>query len=264
MSPYRYTQTIDRLPNTTDCRICHLGANGSIGTLVESNYWGTPMNVTSTKPIIATHTNATAAASDCWNCHVIGGAQPIDFHDVNITGGGGPDCISCHDVGRSGATRWVNVSAINGSLNSNASIHYAINNATTGTGGSTNNPDNQICWGCHQTNGTEPRGMGDRFTTPYQCYECHNGTAAYSNVSSAPAVYEHFVNGSELKAASGAANNTSSCLFCHNMSEMQVSFSEGADTNNTTISLASHYGKSRTDLRTWNGGVNCSYCHQDP
>ncbi|MCL7413894.1 MAG: cytochrome c3 family protein, partial [ANME-2 cluster archaeon] len=146
MSPYRWTQTIDHMPNTTDCRICHLGANSSVGTLVESTYWGTPMNVTSTKPSIATHTNATAAIDDCWTCHVVGGAQPIDFHDVNITAGGGPDCISCHNVGSTSATRLVNVSAINGSLNSNTSIHRAVNNATTGTGGSTGNPDNQICW----------------------------------------------------------------------------------------------------------------------
>ncbi|MCL7414368.1 MAG: hypothetical protein M8353_12285, partial [ANME-2 cluster archaeon] len=34
-----------------------------------------------------------------------------------------------------------------------------------------------------------------------------------------------------------------------------------APTNDTY--LISHYGKKRTDLRTWSGGVNCSYCHQD-
>ncbi|MCL7414246.1 MAG: hypothetical protein M8353_11665, partial [ANME-2 cluster archaeon] len=86
MSPYRWTTTIDRLPNTTDCRICHLGANSTVGIFVDNASWGYPMNVTSTKPTIVTHTNATAQASDCWSCHVIGGVQPFDFHDVNITG----------------------------------------------------------------------------------------------------------------------------------------------------------------------------------
>ncbi|MCL7414409.1 MAG: hypothetical protein M8353_12505, partial [ANME-2 cluster archaeon] len=70
---------------------------------------------------------------------------------------------------------------------------------TTGTGGSTNNPDNQICWACHQSDGTEPTGMGDIFENPYKCYDCHNGTAVYNNVSNAPGVYQHFVNGSALK-----------------------------------------------------------------
>ncbi|MCL7414405.1 MAG: hypothetical protein M8353_12485, partial [ANME-2 cluster archaeon] len=117
MSPYRWTTTIDRLPNTTDCRICHLGASASVGIFVDNGSWGYPMNVTLTRPTIMTHNNSSALASDCWSCHVIGGAQPIDFHDINITGGGGPDCISCHDVDKSGATRWVNVSALNGSIN---------------------------------------------------------------------------------------------------------------------------------------------------
>ncbi|MCL7412825.1 MAG: fibronectin type III domain-containing protein [ANME-2 cluster archaeon] len=271
MSPYRYTQTIDHMPNTSDCRICHLGANASIGTLVESVYWGNPMNVTSTAPTIPAHINVDARIDDCWACHVFGGFQPVDFHDVNITGGGGPDCIRCHDVGRSGATRWVNVSALNGSLNSNASIHYAINNATTGTGGSTGNPDNQICWACHHSDGSEPSGMGDIFKQPYQCYDCHNGTAAYSNVSNAPGVYQHFVNATNLTAGNITSNttNSSSCLVCHTIPEMKVSYSEGADIFSTNYSLPSHYGRTRTDLRTWTADglgvetVDCKYCHNN-
>ena len=272
MKPYRWTQTIDNLPNTTDCRICHLGAaNATVAPFVRSAYWGYPMNVTSTAQTILTHKNSSALASDCWSCHVVGGVQPIDFHDVNITSGGGPDCISCHDVDRSGATRWVNVSAINGSLNSNSSIHYAINNATIGTGGSTGNPDNQICWACHQSDGSEPSGMGDIFETPYKCYDCHNGTAPYSNVSSALGVYQHFVNATNLIAGNVTANttNSSSCLVCHNLTEMKVDYTEGLDNYSTNYSIPSHYGKDRSDLRTWNSEalgvqtVDCKYCHNN-
>ncbi|MDW7728299.1 MAG: hypothetical protein SCH70_14570, partial [Candidatus Methanoperedens sp.] len=36
----------------------------------------------------------------------------------------------------------------------------------------------------------------------------------------------------------------------------------GADAPTNDTYLISHYGKKRTDLRTWSGGVNCSYCHQ--
>ncbi|MCL7412594.1 MAG: hypothetical protein M8353_03130 [ANME-2 cluster archaeon] len=263
MRPYRWTQTIDHLPNTSDCRTCHLGASPA-GTFVENASWGYPMNVSSTRPTIGIHLNSSAQASDCWNCHVASSGQPKDFHDVNITSGGGPDCISCHDVNKPYATRYVDVGALNGSKNSNLAIHRQLNSNMSLTAiTTTGNPNNSICWGCHDSTGYVTSGMGDRFENPYTCYDCHGGTPPYANVSEAPTVYVHFVNGS-LKAASNASDNTSSCLYCHNASEMQVSFNEGTDSFNSTISLASHYGKQRTDLRTWDGGVNCSYCHQEP
>ncbi|MCL7414410.1 MAG: hypothetical protein M8353_12510, partial [ANME-2 cluster archaeon] len=53
-------------------------------------------------------------------------------------------------------------------------------------------------------------------------------------------------------------------LVCHNLTEMKVVYTEGTDNYTTNYSIPSHYGKTRTDLRTWSGGVNCSYCHQDP
>ncbi|MCL7414211.1 MAG: hypothetical protein M8353_11480, partial [ANME-2 cluster archaeon] len=132
MRPYKWTQTIDRLPNTSDCRICHLGINSTSGILADSPYWGNPMNSSSTKPNVNAHINASAKASDCWGCHVNGGGQPVDFHDANVTAGGGPDCISCHDVNLALATSLVDVSAIN----SSSAIHNGIN---PGTGGSTGN-----------------------------------------------------------------------------------------------------------------------------
>ena|GEM_PF-1867748 len=273
MSAYRWTMTIDRLPNTSDCRLCHLGINETVGELVNSIYWGNPRNVSATAPDSAdAHEDPLASASDCWDCHVAGADKIfIDFHDVNITAGGGPDCISCHDVGSTSATKLVNVAAMNGSLNSGAAIHRAINNATEGgAGGSTGNADNQICWACHQTDGIEPSGMGDKYKNPYKCYECHDGDI-YTNVSNAPKVSEHFLGGENLTAANvtGITTNSTSCLVCHNLSEMKVDYNEGIDTYSTNFSIPSHYGRNRSDLRTWTAGdgstetVNCTYCHSN-
>jgi len=68
----------------------------------------------------------------------------------------------------------------------------------------------------------------------------------------------------ECNAASSASDNSSSCVVCHNLSELKVSYIED-DSYNNNYSLSSHYARNRTDLRTWNANqsVNCSYCHQD-
>ncbi|MBU3967273.1 MAG: hypothetical protein KKG76_07875, partial [Euryarchaeota archaeon] len=105
--------------------------------------------------------------------------------------------------------------------------------------------------------------MGSRFAEPYQCFECHNETKPYTNVSNALSVGEHFKNGSQIKAASTALNDSSSCLVCHDLAEMKVPYTED-DIYNSSYSLPSHYGKIRIDLRTMDGrATNCSYCHQN-
>ncbi|MDI6903848.1 MAG: hypothetical protein QMC77_08975, partial [Methanocellales archaeon] len=104
----------------------------------------------------------------------------------------------------------------------------------------------------------------DKVNNPYTCWECHNDTSKpYANVSNALNVTEHFKSGYDIRAVTGAANNTSSCLSCHNKTEMMMAYTE-PDTHNTTLSLVSHYGKKRSELRTYPGGsTNCSYCHQN-
>ncbi|TFH47157.1 MAG: hypothetical protein E4G94_00785, partial [ANME-2 cluster archaeon] len=81
-------------------------------------------------------------------------------------------------------------------------------------------------------------------------------------------VAQHFAQGTQLKAGN-TTDNLTSCMNCHNLSEMRLSAvlpAEANDTNN--YSLVSHYGKKRSigvapdNLRTVSGGVNCTYCHQ--
>jgi hypothetical protein len=200
----------------------------------------------------------------CQACHAINGssyaATSLNYSHSLDPGTTGPDCISCHDTGKM-AQKLINNSAMNGT----DTVHRNLNSNATNS--SWVSAENKKCWGCHDSTGTQPSNdsMGDRYTNPYKCYDCHNSTSKpYPNVSNAPNVSEHFKGGDQIRAASSASDNSVSCLVCHNLSELKVSYTED-DTYNTNESLASHYGRNRTDLRSWNGSqaVNCSYCHQN-
>ncbi|MCL7414026.1 MAG: hypothetical protein M8353_10515, partial [ANME-2 cluster archaeon] len=185
-------------------------------------------------------------ADQCLSCHG-------DPHEV--TGGGGPNCIACHDIGDS-AIHLVDVSVIV------SGIHGNLNNIT--------GDPNEACWGCHQTNGNEPSGMGDRYNTPYICTDCHLESSVDAGIYGAPIVAEHFKNGQDILVAAGASNNISSCLRCHqNISDMIL---PNLDAENGTFDTDGngifggptnpyHYGRNRTDIISINE-TNCSYCHQ--
>ncbi len=189
--------------------------------------------------------------AQCTACH---GSDP---HNITIVAG--PNCIDCHDIGKV-ASHQINSSA----MNSSDAIHVGLNrNATNSANVSA---ENKKCWGCHDSNGSQPSGvsMGDRFTNPYKCYDCHNATGKpYDNVSSAPNVSQHFLNGTDIKAALNASDNSSSCIVCHNLTEMKVNYT--GDNYGTDFSLPSHYGRSRAlDPQVRQGNAtDCAYCHQN-
>ena len=232
---------------SVECIACH-GPGHNIekpyNASVSSN------SVTENEQCWACHTNRATThklSTNCVGCH------SQDAHNVSVSaaGGGGPDCISCHNVVGGSTTHKVDVSAMvlgeHASLNSGAAT--------------TVDPANKKCWGCHQTGGTQPASgsMGDRYLNPYKCYDCHNTTKAYANVSGALTVSEHFKSGTDIQAAISATDNSTSCLVCHNLSEMKVSYTDNEFTN---YSLASHYGKNRSELRI-GGSTDCTYCHQN-
>jgi len=216
------------------------------------------------------HSLSTFTDTDCKACH--GSLLSTNFleefvHNV-AEGGFGPNCISCHDVGKT-ASKKVNVSLIT----NNSAIHRQINSDMAGEADDlTTEANNSICWACHMTDGLPPSGNdhANRLTNndsskPYKCDECHNGTPAYNNVSSAPVVKEHFKSGDNLTAASNAATNTDSCIACHNESIMRVG--GPADEGEVTAffsnySLVSHYGKNQSSFDEAPGSVAyCQYCH---
>ncbi|CAD7771773.1 Periplasmic copper-binding protein (NosD) [Candidatus Methanoperedenaceae archaeon GB37] len=230
------------LNNTTDCLYCHNN---------------TPENITWGGAKIVTH-EQNYNNSNCYECHDTTGLMPVTFHAESMSSGGGGDCIKCHDTGSSAEHR-INVTAVA------SGVHANVNNNTTN---STHIPaSNKKCWGCHQSDGREPTSdMGDIVRTPYQCWDCHNGTAPHINLSNATAVHEHFRSGGEIDALQNEDNNTWSCLGCHNMSEMKVSFIED-DPYGSRVSYVSHYARNYTELSTLRNLTNstryCQYCHNN-
>lgn len=215
------------------------------------------------KPYNVSSTSNTVTENDqCWTCHTnratthYSSSNCVSCHTQNahkVSLGGGPDCISCHN----------NAGSATHKVDTNAMVlgeHANLNSGATASGVPV---ENKKCWGCHQTGGTQPTGMGDRYQNPYKCYDCHNATKPYANVNSAPIVSEHFKSGTDIQAAMSATDNSTSCLTCHNITEMKVSYTESDGLNNGS-SLASHYGKNRSDLRVAGGSItDCIYCHQN-
>ena len=215
---------------------------------------------------LAVSSNSNTENEQCWSCHTSRttthksntncvGCHTQDAHNISTAGGGGPNCISCHNSGGS-ATHKVDTNAMA------LGEHANLNSGATASGV---DPANKKCWGCHQTGGTQPASdsMGDRYTNPYKCYDCHNETKPYTNVNTALTVSEHFKSGTDIKAITSAIDNSSSCISCHNKTEMKAIYTE-TDGINTGYSLASHYGKNRSELRNGPGGsTDCGYCHQN-
>lgn len=234
--------TMYSLTDSVPCLVCHGPAHNNSKPY---NAVSSSNDVTENEQCWTCHTNrATSHKSNtnCVSCH------SQDTHTI-VSAGAGPDCLSCHNTTGS-TTHKVDASAMaqggHANLNSNA--------AASGVPA-----ENKKCWGCHQTGGTQPTDMGDRYANPYKCYDCHNATKPYANVNGALTVSEHFKNGTDIQSAISATDNSTSCQVCHNVSEMKVSYT---DNEFTEYSLASHYGRVRSDLRD-GGSTSCKYCHQN-
>lgn len=229
MDPYYETASIDKLPETSNCPLCHIGVNSS-NILVESAYMGYPTNVSATKPY-GSHVNASATPSDCWICHA-SATQPLDFHSANITTGGDSDCISCHSTGL-GGTPIVNSNSLNNS------IHGNLNNASA-------NGTNYACYACHW-DGTVPLGHPSNLLLVKNCSNCHA-----TNLFGAPLVIEHVPDGDDIKT-----NVTDGCVVCHNNSV------ETSSPYRNLTDRVSHYGTNTSLMTPTVNSTNCMWCHFD-
>ncbi|MCL7414356.1 MAG: hypothetical protein M8353_12220, partial [ANME-2 cluster archaeon] len=276
----RYGQTLNTTLTSDDiwCGGCHVQTatnyNGTqwtpIPPTIVTNNTGNNTTWDGTGQVWYNHSfMSTFNDTDCQPCHgSLLSATPTtkEFAHKVAVGGFGADCISCHDIG--GSTPKINVTALNNSL----SLHQNIQNYTEiGNPYSGVSDTNKICWACHVNDSTYPATLGthaDRLgdfnsVAVYTCEDCHISSEPTNLTGKAPDVFEHFYSGEELKAGN-SSSNMSSCVVCHNLTEMKLLSSGpvGADAPTNDTYLISHYGKKRTDLRTWSGGVNCSYCHQ--
>lgn len=136
-SPYHNTQTIDRLPDTTNCVFCHIQTDATI-----LKAWGNATQITGDKHTWYNESNN----SKCWSCHVSTGSKPVDFHS-NTVRGVGSDCISCH---------------VPNDVNTSKFARHANINVSDGAG----NVSNYDCWTCHYKQNMDRRDV-------YSCESCH-------------------------------------------------------------------------------------------
>jgi hypothetical protein len=171
----------------------------------------------------------------CKICHAVNSplTTAIFIHNVGA-GGGGPDCISCHDSRGSGAPVDKRIDIVS----FNKSVHYGLNNGSNGA-----------CWACHG-DGTPPAGHPEGYKSPKKCSndDCHSLDQKFR----APMVYSHFKNASLNDNPTNSINynvtTNNDCQVCHANSVN----SQGRNINSTVSHFASN------DLLD---SINCIYCH---
>jgi hypothetical protein len=251
--------------------------------------------------------NATTP-SDCYECHTDDKSKPSFFHSSSLDNLPSANCFDCHNDSIPGndVVHDINVSAFNRSVHRNINANATKSNPSW--------PDLvKACWGCHRENPLNRILLGLTLLRPagdviertarkerwrLQDITTHTFvlTAIWHNVSNAPTVSEHFLNGTNLKATSKNASIILSCKTCHNLVEMivengdieEASFDADGDGINGTNLNFYHYGKNRSDLRVTRNSsscgdgsntncsklntfpantnytyTNCSYCHQN-
>ncbi|MEA3282092.1 MAG: hypothetical protein U9Q68_05950, partial [Euryarchaeota archaeon] len=228
---------------TGNCGVCH---NNTTAGLI----WGdAPQNRH------GNFTNELNSGDGCFVCHTSNDHIPVDFHAANLLGGlGGPDCLRCHGDEGFAKNKRIDESVFG------AAMHWNTNNISSDEYGL-----NQSCWVCHFEGGLNVDVHSMRKDPPYLCYDCHNKVGApFTNVSAAPKVYNHFMNGTNISAYLNGPTDSDSCMGCHNQSEMIYPFIEN-DTYRTAFSIVSHYGNNRIDIAGMfvegNNTAYCSYCH---
>jgi hypothetical protein len=240
------------LINGSECLQCH--GSGAGADVNRSKYGVGAYDIYASNPR-SDHTGYTTIAS-CDSCHNNAeGLLGLHAEELNVKGGNA-SCTNpgCHMGSDTPTYADVDLSAFN------KSIHRWINNASLYSG---NESIEYACRGCHVVEGGQAHKNKD---PPYFCWDCHNSTSAYGNVTNAPFVAEHFRNGSDLNITSFTGSLNQSCVACHNKTEMKYTFNEvdsGAGGNGSYANV-SHYGRKRPDLYYVENNKNvtsCTYCH---
>jgi hypothetical protein len=207
----------------------------------------------------------------CQQCHggLLSGAAKMDEFLHNVDQGQlGQACTSCHAIENDPnsllAPRHINRTAFK------LGVHANVNSNATNTS-TLNDSVDKACWACHQSDGSAPPfySMGDIFDTPRTCFDCHNGTAAFQNVSNAPTVSEHFTNSSDIRAGYNQTSVVLSCIGCHELEEMLLPGRNDPDNGSTVTDVDGdgdkggnqsfyHYGRNRSvELRKLYNSSGC-------
>ena len=171
----------------------------------------------------------------CRTCHAPNSpaTSALFIHNVGA-GGGGPNCISCHDSRGGGAPADKRIDIVSFNL----SVHYNMNGGGNGA-----------CWACHG-DGTAPLGHPAGYKLPKKCSNdaCHSLDQQFR----APMIYSHFRNASLIDNPNNVVNynvtTSNDCQGCH----VNSVNSQGRNINSTVSHFASG------DLFD---SINCIYCH---
>ena len=204
----------------------------------------------------------------CYTCHAREDETPASnltlfVHNVEESNGGA-DCVKCHAPGAP-APRHVDVDAfkqsVHANLNSNATNTTQLRDVVS-----------KACWACHG-DGTEPAEHPPQYKTPKLCTDCHLASGGSAGAFGATIVSEHYLNGSDIIASTGAGSAIQSCLNCHqnpSIAEMRISTVNDPDNGSFDADgdnlyggnlSAYHYATIPSALNT-SGYVSCVYCHQ--
>ncbi|MCX9073630.1 MAG: carboxypeptidase-like regulatory domain-containing protein, partial [Candidatus Methanoperedens sp.] len=250
--------------NTTWCPSCHYPGYANYSDMISAftadGSLEPPSNIRDSTYFRGGRDHSTTATfidSVCYSCH--NGSRSYTgitqfMHGVSV-GGGGPDCLGCHDIGSSRTEIHVNNTAMKLSVHANLNSNAANSSYAPA--------DNKKCWGCHQSDGSQPgnSSMGDIFSRPYTCYSCHStDTKPYPNADNAATVINHIdISTSQTRILTFNAT----CITCHNNS-VNLGIANITDPRNISAAESiSHYGSTSSLVETI-GNVKpegCIYCH---
>ncbi len=186
------------------------------------------------------HSLSSYMDQDCKSCHgsqLSASTNMSEFQHTVAVGGGGPSCITCHNIAGTGApnNRRINASAMS------LGMHQNLNRNATNT--TFLDPINKACWACHG-NGTQPTGHPANYTTPRLCEYCH-----VSDNFNATLVYKHYPGA--VFSGNVVYNNSDpnrTCVSCHNNSQIaNLNITYGSyDAIKLKNASVSHYAVNRT------------------
>lgn len=154
----------------------------------------------------------------CFKCHSIDVYNDtysrVLVHNVQRGISGAWDCQRCHDINGM-APKHIDIGIMKASVHRNLNLTNDTNSTTV----LFNNVsyDYSIvksCWACHG-DGYKPSQHPSTYKEPSPCVDCHRPGGNKTLNYSAPQVYNHFRNGTEIKARTNATSDIASCIYCH-------------------------------------------------